>query len=234
MSLRNPTRSYRVRESSDWQDVLIDVFGGMLFSLNRKTITIEECDEAYVVRTPRQIEEEQQQILQASLDLFLRENAPPNESGVVVILTSGEIRIGQIEEVTVKEIVLGVKRKAEESKPADRVVLREGGVLVGDIVRQNVNTITLRTDRGVQEIDKRRILLILYHRERQTEPALNRKKGQEGAQKEVVTYIESVHIPRADIARIVLKGQAKDVRNETEPSRPSKDAGADGHGKETE
>lgn len=196
-SVLSADRSYRIKESYSWQDATLSILGGAVMSLNVKTIDVEECDQRFVIRTPAEIEKEEEQIVQAGLDLYMKLSS--NDGGeTVLILKSGETKIGRIESLDERSIVLLTKVKAAEVEPVDRVVLRGGQTVLGTVLRQSKDVVVVRTSSGLKHLNKKDIQTILYYK----------KKASADEKKEDEESTERVTIARNDIRRIVLREAA--------------------------
>lgn len=196
-SVLSADRSYRIKESYSWQDATLSILGGAVMSLNVKTIDVEECDQRFVIRTPAEIEKEEEQIVQAGLDLYMKLSS--NDGGeTVLILKSGETKIGRIESLDERSIVLLTKVKPVEIEPVDRVVLRGGQTVLGTVLRQSKDVVVVRTSSGLKHLNKKDIQTILYYK----------KKASADEKKEDEEAIERVTIARNDIRRIVLREPA--------------------------
>ncbi|KAB2932941.1 MAG: hypothetical protein F9K24_08730 [Leptonema illini] len=196
-SVLSPDRSYRIKESYSWQDATLSILGGAVMSLNVKTIDVEECDQRFVIRTPAEIEKEEEQIVQAGLDLYMKLSS--NDGGeTVLILKSGETKIGRIESLDERSIVLLTKVKPVEVEPVDRIVLRGGQTVLGTVLRQSKDVVVVRTSSGLKHLNKKDIQTILYYK----------KKASADEKKEDEESTERVTIARNDIRRIVLREAA--------------------------
>lgn len=196
-SVLSADRSYRIKESYSWQDATLSILGGAVMSLNVKTIDVEECDQRFVIRTPAEIEKEEEQIVQAGLDLYMKLSS--NDGGeTVLILKSGETKIGRIESLDERSIVLLTKVKPVEVEPVDRIVLRGGQTVLGSVLRQSKDVVVVRTSSGLKHLNKKDIQTILYYK----------KKASDDQKKEDEESTERVTIARDDIRRIVLREPA--------------------------
>lgn len=213
-SVLKADRAYRISESYSWKDVLISIVGGSLATLHVKSISVEECDERFVIRTPEEIQKEEEQILQAGLDLYMKLSADENEA--VLLLQSGETKIGRIESLDAKNVILVSRRVSVPSDPVDRVVLRGGKVLRGKVLRQSKDDIVMWTKSGLQKIDKKKIQTIVYFRANaanQTKPVQDARKAAEAED------VERIMIPRSQIKRIVLRpANDENAREQAKPA----------------
>lgn len=206
-SVLSADRSYRIKESYSWQDATLSILGGAVMSLNVKTIDVEECDQRFVIRTPAEIEKEEEQIVQAGLDLYMKLSSSDGGE-TVLILKSGETKIGRIESLDERSIVLLTKVKPVEVEPVDRVVLRGGQTVLGTVLRQSKDVVVVRTSSGLKHLNKKDIQTILYYK----------KKASDDQKKEDEESTERVTIARNDIRRIVLREPAAAAN----PSSPGK------------
>ncbi len=115
--------SYRLRREIRWHDVLVSVPGGLILSLTKNTLVVEECaaepafltateKRSYLEKAAAKETEEQQKKVNAALDAFLKQLADSDEADVVVLLKSGERRAGRLAEVRETEIVLEITAEA--------------------------------------------------------------------------------------------------------------------------
>jgi hypothetical protein len=201
-SVLSPDRAYRIKESYSWQDAVLSILGGAVMSLNVRTVDVEECDQRFVIRTPSEIEKEEEQIVQAGLDLYMKLSSNDGAE-TVLILKSGETKIGRIESLDERNIVLVTKVKPVEVEPVDRVVLRGGQTVLGTVLRQSKDVVVVRTSSGLKHLKKKDIQTILYYK----------KKPSDDQKKEDEESTERVTIARDDIRRIVLREAAANPSN---------------------
>lgn len=196
LSLQETGKTYRVKEESKWYDVLIDIFGGAILTLTRKTITVDSCDERLMVVSQDELETERKKELQAALDKYATET-PTLPEEAIFILSSGDSIRGKILEFDSDTITIAVRSTVEQGPQVDSVnaasiILRDGKTVVGEVIGQDNQSISLKVGGRTVVIQKERIKRISYQR------ASTEKEGKPE------TQVEEVVLPRAQIKRIVL------------------------------
>lgn len=198
--------TYRVTDEVTTIDAVLSVLAGWALSLNRRTITVEACEENVRVANPETERKELDRILAS----FAQKSRAP-----VVIMKDGQSYQGRIVEFSETEVAIETTRTksgdaADSSDAADSgdaaegagdapdssepvsyvdvIELKSGQVIAGKVISQNRERIVLQTGSGSQEVLKSRIQRVRY---RVPESELEPEK-------------EVVRLPRKEIRKIVL------------------------------
>ncbi|MEQ9365649.1 MAG: hypothetical protein RIF32_15500 [Leptospirales bacterium] len=205
--------TYRLTDEVTTIDAVFSVLVGWALSMNRRTITVEACEENVRVANPETERKELDRVLAG----FARNSRAP-----IVILNDGQSYQGRIVEFSDTEVAIetssrpGPETQAEDESAAevqnpegdsdaadsdddsdgtgepvayvDVIEMKNGQVKTGKVVSQNRERIVLQTGSGSEEIFKKNIQRVRY---RVPESELEPKK-------------EVVRIARENIRKIVI------------------------------
>lgn len=151
-----PSRTYSYRMEDLWTDWLINATVGFLTTVTRHTVHLMECDQEVVIRTPEEIRKQVDETLAQHLkdESTTREN----KRQPVFFTRDGQSYQGRLLEMNSQDLVIEIEVRQEpegetaeseegsegEEGTIDRVRMKNGEVLDGKVVNQDISSVTLR------------------------------------------------------------------------------------------
>ncbi|MCB1168931.1 MAG: hypothetical protein KDK25_01285 [Leptospiraceae bacterium] len=144
-----------------WTDVLINATVGFLTTVTRHTVHLMKCDQQVLIRTPEDVNRQ----IEDALAKHLKDEGASRsmKRQPIFIMKDGTSYQGRIMQIDEKQLQIEIEEKDESSdaseapdntedsdgegsarKTVDRVKMKDGQVLEGHVVNQDVNKVVLR------------------------------------------------------------------------------------------
>jgi hypothetical protein len=206
--------SYRVTDEVTTVDTVISILAGWALSLNRRTITIEACDENVRVADP----ESERKEIDRILEQYARDSRSP-----VVVLKDGKSHQGRILEFTETEVVLEQKPEntpatadatdgsdeSGESAATDSSADASSETPEGDSITTYVDVIELKSGRSIRgkitSQSRQRLVVQVGSRSEEIAKADVKRVRYRVPESEAGPEITVLRIPRANIQKIIVR-----------------------------